>query len=149
MSEAWIGFSDLTTEGTFEWTIPQKHGTSKKYKNWKQGEPNNFNGIEDCGALASIGIWNDIPCTWKKAYICEFSKENKSFFIISLGLGLALHFLQIVPFRWLKISYVFLSFGHFLQVSREIRRKFANLVSNTESFYDFGRVSALEVLIFL
>jgi hypothetical protein len=53
----WIGFSDRTTEGTFEWS----DGTAAKYTNWNAGEPNNSGGTEDYAEmLGSTGKWNDL-----------------------------------------------------------------------------------------
>ena len=70
---AWIGFSDATTEGTFEWTIPYKDGTSKKFTKWNNNEPNNNNN-EDCAVLSKDGVWNDISCSQTRTFFCEFSK---------------------------------------------------------------------------
>lgn len=53
----WIGFTDQTTEGTFEWS----DGTPAKFTNWNGGEPNNSGGVEDYAELlGSNGKWNDL-----------------------------------------------------------------------------------------
>jgi hypothetical protein len=53
----WIGFSDQSTEGAFEWS----DGTPAKYTNWNGGEPNNSGGAEDYAELlGSSGKWNDL-----------------------------------------------------------------------------------------
>lgn len=41
---------------------------------WDTGEPNNFNGFENCLLQAKIeysGKWNDAECHLKNYYICE------------------------------------------------------------------------------
>ncbi len=54
----WIGFSDIGTEGVFEWTS----GEAVTFTNWNDGEPNDFGGNEDVTELlGSSGKWNDMP----------------------------------------------------------------------------------------
>jgi len=62
----WIGLNDKTTEGTWAWS----HGASD-YRNWKNGEPNDHDGNEDCIELKGAGKWNDAKCTNKHGAICE------------------------------------------------------------------------------
>jgi hypothetical protein len=56
----WFGLNDVTTEGVFAWT----NGNAVTYTNWAPGEPNDFNGVEDCGVVqAALGYqWNDDQC---------------------------------------------------------------------------------------
>lgn len=67
----WFGLNDLTIEGTFEWSS----GSTATYRNWAAGEPNDFNGVEDCGAIQSnLGYqWNDDNCvrTDFDGFLCE------------------------------------------------------------------------------
>jgi len=56
-NEVWIGFNDLASEGSFEWSDE----TASSFTNWNSGEPNNVGG-EDCGFLKSNGGWNDANC---------------------------------------------------------------------------------------
>jgi large repetitive protein len=68
---AWIGASDRTTEGSWQWvTGPEAgtvfwtgadNGTSSGYQNWGVGEPNDWNGGEDYGQIFPVfgGQWND------------------------------------------------------------------------------------------
>ena len=63
---AWIGLN--LKEGSFYWTDNSK----LQYKNWNYGEPNNFNGNEHCVEIyVNNGRWNDIPCFYKRPYVCE------------------------------------------------------------------------------
>ncbi len=64
----WIGGNDLDVEGTFAWT----DGTAFDTGFWADGEPNDYNGGEDCAHLASWagGRWNDMPCDVGMYYVC-------------------------------------------------------------------------------
>jgi Lectin C-type domain len=54
----WIGFNDVGSEGTFEWTS----GERANYTNWNSGEPNNAGNNEHYAELlGSNGKWNDLP----------------------------------------------------------------------------------------
>lgn len=58
----------MDSEGTWIWEY------SKKPLNltfWRPGEPNDA-GSEDCLAT-NTGVWNDIPCTAEKEFVCEKS----------------------------------------------------------------------------
>lgn len=66
---AYIDITDIQTEGRFVYA----NGAPINYKNWKNGEPNNFNGNEDCVIIEhENGLWNDFPCDQKGLIICEF-----------------------------------------------------------------------------
>lgn len=65
-SSYWIGYNDVTKEGTFVW--PEV----SSYVNWRAGEPNNTGGNEDCTvAYGSASGWNDIACNNYVSYVCE------------------------------------------------------------------------------
>lgn len=64
--QAWIGFDDLTREGTFTWVT----GASSTYTSWNNNEPND-NGIEDCVYVPPSGKWNDTSCGEQRAAVCE------------------------------------------------------------------------------
>ncbi len=79
----WIGFTDDSTEGSWEWEDASVVG----YENWCSSEPNNTHGREcvdlseeDCAMLnwGSGGCWNDYPCScdWPY-YICEGASEYR------------------------------------------------------------------------
>ncbi|XP_051982667.1 C-type lectin domain family 4 member E-like isoform X2 [Xyrauchen texanus] len=67
----WIGLSDIKKEGDMKWVnnSPLNGGF------WKENEPNNLGGNEDCvvldPALPVLTNWNDLLCTHKKKWICE------------------------------------------------------------------------------
>jgi hypothetical protein len=66
-SDTWIGFDDLTTEGTFTWVT----GAPAAYNHFTGSEPNNNNN-EDCVYIKSDGTWNDTSCSdTNHAAVCE------------------------------------------------------------------------------
>ena len=52
----------------FIWT---GSGRRLEYTNWKNNEPNNSNGNEDCMEVRENGEWNDVACNYTIPYICE------------------------------------------------------------------------------
>ncbi|XP_072526462.1 C-type lectin domain family 17, member A-like [Salminus brasiliensis] len=68
---AWIGLTDLETEGDWKWV----DGSALTTKFWANGEPNSFEGEEDCGATGYKGpvllTWADYPCSLTIVGICE------------------------------------------------------------------------------
>lgn len=75
---AFIGGTDVGSEGTFHWV-----GSGKLVNyplKWKDGEPNNLNDNEHC-----LGLWketdqyeiNDAPCSgYSGPFICELLEET-------------------------------------------------------------------------
>jgi hypothetical protein len=53
--DAWIGLTDVASEGSFVWISGEK----ASYTNWGAGEPNDAGGIEDVAQFRSDGRWND------------------------------------------------------------------------------------------
>ncbi|XP_062594565.1 perlucin-like [Saccostrea cucullata] len=67
--QAWLGASDNTQENTWIWNYS---GLPLRFSNWRQGEPNNDEGSEDCmGILSQDGTWNDLPCSALFMFVCE------------------------------------------------------------------------------
>jgi len=67
----WIDLSDQDTEGVFRWGDGAL--ASAGWTNWKQNEPSNSNGNEDCGHLyhGYGDKWNDVPCERRYRALCE------------------------------------------------------------------------------
>lgn len=63
---SWFGLNDLALEGTFR-TVA---GALPTYSRWAGGEPNNYNGNEDCAQMTSAG-WNDLDCSALLSAVCE------------------------------------------------------------------------------
>jgi len=62
----WIGFSDASTEGSWEW----QDGSVVTYTNWAWGEPNNWSE-EDCAQMYTSGQWNDLDCNDELPFVCK------------------------------------------------------------------------------
>jgi len=70
-SAVWIDLSDLETEGLFRWG--DGVFVSDGWTNWKNNEPNNAGGNEDCVHLWQPygGLWNDEGCRKQYPALCE------------------------------------------------------------------------------
>lgn len=64
--EGWIGYDDLTQEGTFTWVT----GATSPYENFTGPDPNNTNN-EDCTGLRADKSWHDAGCEDSRRPICE------------------------------------------------------------------------------
>ncbi|CAB3993328.1 Hypothetical predicted protein [Paramuricea clavata] len=70
----WIGLHDVGGESLYKWTDGTGYG---KFIYWRNGEPNNYHGQEDCVSMARAdGKWNDNHCSQKKPYICKSNTED-------------------------------------------------------------------------
>ena len=70
---AWLGATDRAVEGVFRWI-----GSDQPliYTNWGTGEPNNYNGEEDCLLMSQYEDWNDVRCSATLAYsVCELPRD--------------------------------------------------------------------------
>ncbi|XP_037620621.1 CD209 antigen-like protein E [Sebastes umbrosus] len=68
--DTWIGLTDRETEGVWKWVDGTALGTSY----WYPGEPNSYNGTEDCGEIWNSeknNNWNDVQCNMQRYWICE------------------------------------------------------------------------------
>ncbi|KAL6455520.1 hypothetical protein MHYP_G00360600 [Metynnis hypsauchen] len=73
-SEAWIGLTDIESEGVWKWV----DNTTLATGFWWRGEPNNYNNNEDCVLTGFRGsgservlTWADDPCSSSQRGICE------------------------------------------------------------------------------
>lgn len=84
--EAWIGCYDGEEEGNWKWLI---NGISEMfasaYANWREGEPNNAGGRENCATMVINQGWNDVNCDNPAHVIVEFgpSKSTECDHVIS------------------------------------------------------------------
>lgn len=67
--DVWIGANDRDTEGAYEWA----DGEPVTRFNWSMGQPDNFQGQENCAEIRVIDLqWNDRPCGGDpQGYLCE------------------------------------------------------------------------------
>ncbi len=71
VSDAWIGFTDVATEGTYVWISSQS-----TYVNWGMAQPDDGAGNEDCAVFLADGTWNDAPCDQQRGYVCEDVRQR-------------------------------------------------------------------------
>lgn len=69
--DLWLGLSDHQAENTFRWVTGA--AVTGGYQNWQTSppQPNNAAGVEDCAIKNTAGVWNDVPCDFVRAYVCE------------------------------------------------------------------------------
>ncbi|KAL2097667.1 hypothetical protein ACEWY4_006874 [Coilia grayii] len=68
--EAWIGLSDINTEGEWRWV----DGSPLITKFWAKDQPNSYKGEQDCVKLwltPPLENWNDEKCSIIHTWICE------------------------------------------------------------------------------
>ncbi|XP_026107507.1 CD209 antigen-like protein C [Carassius auratus] len=64
----WIGLTDIEEEGRWKWV----DGSTLTSGFWARGEPNNYQGNDDCANTRSSG-WYDAQCDSSLKWICEKS----------------------------------------------------------------------------
>ncbi|XP_036418079.1 uncharacterized protein LOC118801813 [Colossoma macropomum] len=76
---AWIGLTDAQTEGQWKWV----DGSPLTAAFWRDGEPNEAQGGEDCSLFhpssPTLQTWNDAPCSIESGWICESTLPPKGF----------------------------------------------------------------------
>ncbi|KAJ7317610.1 hypothetical protein JRQ81_003772 [Phrynocephalus forsythii] len=65
----WIGLTDIDAEGEWRWIDGTNYRAN--FKNWKPGQPSDYNRNEDCAEISALGEWNDENCNTQNFYICE------------------------------------------------------------------------------
>ncbi|XP_028410418.1 adhesion G protein-coupled receptor E2-like isoform X2 [Dendronephthya gigantea] len=64
----WIGVRRCSVIAT-KWCY--SNGRSVVYTNWRQGEPSDSGGVEDCVEMYIGGTWNNNRCRESKPYVCQ------------------------------------------------------------------------------
>jgi len=67
--DVWLGMTDEAQEDEWVW---RADGAALDWTNWKDGQPNNSGGNEQCATLDKNGEWWDRGCTQKYRLACEF-----------------------------------------------------------------------------
>jgi len=64
----WIDVNDIDLEGS--WV--RSDGSPLTESHWKADEPNDYGNGEDCAiGVATVQLWNDVPCEHNFRYICQ------------------------------------------------------------------------------
>ncbi len=84
---SWMGSSDAADEGDWKWISGPEAGDSfwsggsggsnvdGAFTNWQTGQPDNYNGNENCGELRQTQgaeAWNDENCASLRDYVIEY-----------------------------------------------------------------------------
>ncbi|XP_064113636.1 hepatic lectin-like [Macrobrachium nipponense] len=68
----WIGLNDKDIEGRFKWSVDNSSiQDNGNYSRWASGQPDNDDGIQDCGVIYSTGTWDDRNCIYGHYFTCE------------------------------------------------------------------------------
>ena len=74
----WIGIHDINDENNFVYA--SNNAIKISWTNWKNGEPNNSGGKEDCVQLSTTnGKWNDNNCNRQLQFVCKISKKKNNY----------------------------------------------------------------------
>lgn len=65
----WIGLGDAALEGSFVWVDGASLVLAQA--KWGAGQPDNYQGAEDCVELVAAGTWNDQACAKSLPFVCE------------------------------------------------------------------------------
>ena len=68
----YIGLSDEKEEGSFEWVT----GEAVNYTNWAEGQPDNYEGIQDYACITSDGTWDDCINAKARGWIIEIEEKK-------------------------------------------------------------------------
>ncbi|XP_063416957.1 collagen alpha-5(VI) chain-like [Mytilus trossulus] len=75
IENGWIGINDKCIEGNWIWADGSP--VNKTDMNWGKNQPDNANGMENCGEIFQNSAWNDLPCSeqsFKLPVICQKCK---------------------------------------------------------------------------
>ena len=83
INKAFIGF--FKTAPGLGLKFYTTNGRLPVFTNWGDGQPSNNNGNEDCGEIIAYhydfhtgGIHNDLPCSYKRHFICQIMSSKKA-----------------------------------------------------------------------
>ena len=57
-TDFWFGINDIDIDGTFQYAT----GGNLDFTNWRSGQPDNYDGVEDCVRTEGGTTWNDDNC---------------------------------------------------------------------------------------
>ncbi|MBN3314855.1 MRC2 protein, partial [Atractosteus spatula] len=82
----WIGL--YRDQWSWQWSMGNIHlynQNESNFTNWATGQPENNGGKENCGIMASRGLWHDYPCSCSFHFICyqDSGDPAKRYFLIN------------------------------------------------------------------
>uniref|UniRef100_A0A3B4UME5 C-type lectin domain-containing protein n=1 Tax=Seriola dumerili TaxID=41447 RepID=A0A3B4UME5_SERDU len=78
--KAWIGLHDNLT--SWRWSSSDSlyyRGVEGDYRNWDNGQPDNFLGDQMCVKMWSGGVWEDSRCFLQNPFICYDGLSSNRF----------------------------------------------------------------------
>ena len=66
----WIGFNNIDQDKGFVWSDK----SPASFTNWAFGQPDNFNGRENCAEMRSTQLWSDSMCYLNRGWMCKIDK---------------------------------------------------------------------------
>lgn len=76
-----IGVKAFWTSGVRDRILKQFlwwDGSDFTYTNWRNRQPDNYEGLEHCVTMSVSGQWNDLNCKFKRGIICEMNVSAAS-----------------------------------------------------------------------
>ncbi|KAM9331082.1 uncharacterized protein PAF06_019444 [Gastrophryne carolinensis] len=65
---SFLGFSNRQSDSQFK----DVFGIGITYTNWQKGQPDNYQGMEQCAQMTTSGEWNDVNCAARLLVVCEY-----------------------------------------------------------------------------
>ncbi len=98
---AWLGLNDFEAEGTFQWNDGTPL-TAPLDTLWKDNNPNDPDGSEDCGGLRADGTWVDLSCIVNKYRVCQRPNGKFCKLFLLLRLTIKKYLREFMDSDWLK-----------------------------------------------
>ncbi|XP_028325843.1 macrophage mannose receptor 1-like [Gouania willdenowi] len=61
-------------------------GSTSLFRNWRDGQPNNFNGEQHCGVIKMSHVWDDDNCDNAKPFFCQKNLKVRKIKIVKVKL---------------------------------------------------------------
>ncbi|XP_038132880.1 C-type mannose receptor 2-like [Cyprinodon tularosa] len=83
MKEAWIGLYDQAdATRIWHWSLPGVE-FNESNQPWRENQPNDYGGLQNCGIIWKNLKWGDISCSKKQEFLCfDDNNSTKKFHLI-------------------------------------------------------------------
>eukprot|EP00058_Branchiostoma_floridae_P002471 XP_002587959.1 hypothetical protein BRAFLDRAFT_87354 [Branchiostoma floridae] len=152
---AWIGLHDTATENVFAWVDDTPYDPALSM--WGYGAPDNEAPGEDCVYMymsfrSYTAKWNDLPCWYRKAFVCEreiqhpfvfFSLRHLSFSVCAIDIVLALDLSSSIPQDQFELARDFMVAFVDCEVFQEkdIRIAVLNYTCEADTYFDLAPIA--------